>query len=199
MSRASCEQFARLGSPVGATKVGRRARQALKQSFACQVIAGVSGAKSPSWQTAVPNEKKIRRQTSSNPCRYGRRLEGRTNELSVVWAFSIRTIIDVLSLSTNTFSSSTSAEELREITDNQIGSCRRRSTSRQSPSISSAVLSEKFVPLLTHMALPAYALWVILVCILDFLGFDKAFLYRTVNSGSRHRRVPLLTFVCGTR
>jgi hypothetical protein len=118
MSRTSSEQFARLGASVGATEVGWRACQALKQSLTCQVIEGISGAESLSWQTAVHNEKKIRIQTPLNQRRNGRRPEGRTNELSAFWAFSMRTIIDVLLLSTNTFSSSTSAEELREITDN---------------------------------------------------------------------------------
>ena len=45
-----------------------------------------------SWQTATHNEKKIRRQTPLNPRRNGRRPEGRTNELSVFWASSMRTI-----------------------------------------------------------------------------------------------------------
>jgi len=44
MSRPSLEQFARLGTPVGATEVGWKARQALEQSGTCQVIEGISGA-----------------------------------------------------------------------------------------------------------------------------------------------------------
>jgi len=37
------------------------------------------------------------------------------------------------------------------------------------------VLSENFVALLTHMPLPAQAFWAMLVWILAFLGFNKAF------------------------
>ena len=39
----------------------------------------------------------------------------------------------------------------------------------------STVLSENFVALLTHMPLPAQAFWAMLVWILAFLGFNKAF------------------------
>jgi len=49
----------------------------------------------------------------------------------------MRTIVVVLLLSINMFSSSTSAEKLREITDNWLGTCRRLSKSRQRPRISS--------------------------------------------------------------
>ena len=55
-----------------------------------------------------------------------------------------------LLLSINTFSSSTSAEELREITDNQLGSCRRIQVKTEAEDFKFTLLSENPAPSYSH-------------------------------------------------
>src|SRR5438034_3326332 len=199
MSRASWEQFARLGASVGATEIGWRTCQALKQSLTCQVIEGVSGAESLSWQTAVHNEKKIRRQTPLNPRLNGRRPEGRTNDLSVFWGFSMRAIIDVPCYPPTRLAAAhlqKNCEKLQTISLVLTGADPRRDRGR-----GFQVHSAK-----REFCRPSYSHAIAGSGVLGNVGLDsrlpwiqQGFFHRTVNSGSSRRRVLLLAFVCGNR